>query len=187
MDVVFSGETAPEFVRWLGSAPHRRRPHLLILDLLAERQADVTSALIRHLLALHLRIVILSALASPPLVRGALRAGVAVVVSKRDPEHAILSACRAALRGEEWMSAEAAAAIALDHDSPGLSIQEERALVLYASGLTLDQVGQAMNIRRDTVKQYLNRTRKKYAATGVTLKSQLDFGRLAWREGRIDP
>ena len=85
------------------------------------------------------------------------------------------------------MSAEAAAAIALDHDSPGLSIQEERALVLYASGLTLDQVGQAMNIRRDTVKQYLNRTRKKYAATGVTLKSQLDFGRLAWREGRIDP
>lgn len=34
---VWSGETLPEFLRWLESAPAEVRPHLLLLDLMVER------------------------------------------------------------------------------------------------------------------------------------------------------
>jgi DNA-binding NarL/FixJ family response regulator len=108
-------------------------------------------------------------------------------VGKRDSEESILGAVRAALRGDEWMSPELATIIAGDSNRPKLSVQEERALLLYASGLTLQQVGDAMSISKETAKQYLDRTRKKYSASGVILKTQLDFGKAAWREGLIEP
>ena len=187
LELVYSGETAPDFLEWSRTVPRNRRPHLLILDLMVERQPSVEVETVEQLLAAGLRIVVLSALASPALVRAVIKAGVSSIVGKRDAEEAILAAIRAALRGEEWMSPEAATVIAGDPDRPELSIQEERALVLYASGLTLQQVGEAMNISKDTAKQYLDRTRKKYSEAGVTLRTQLDFGRLAWKEGLVDP
>ncbi|MBY6385405.1 response regulator transcription factor [Rhodococcus erythropolis] len=143
--------------------------------------------LVCKLLEAGLRIVVLSALASPSLVQSMIKAGVSAIVGKRDSEEAILSAVHAALRGEDWMSPELATIIAGDSNRPKLSIQEERALLLYASGLTLQQVGDAMNISKETAKQYLDRTRKKYSASGITLKTQLDFGKVAWREGLIEP
>jgi len=186
-EVVFSGSSAPELVDWLRSAPRDRRPHLLVLDLMVDRAPSVDVALVESLLGAGLRIVVLSALASPALVRGIVRAGVAGIVGKRDREEDILAAIRAVLRGEEWMTTELASVIAGDPARPSLSIQEERALVLYASGLTVEQVAAAMNIGRETAKQYLDRVRKKYAATGVPVSSKLDLGRIAWSDGYVDP
>lgn len=186
-EVVFSGSTAPEFLRWLRTVPQGRRPHLLVLDLMVERQPSVDVVLVRDLLSVGLRIVVLSALASPPLVRSVMQAGVAAIVGKRDQEEDILAAVRAALRGQEWMTTELASVIAGDPDRPRLSIQEERALVLYASGLTIQEVAEAMNIGRETAKQYLDRVKKKYAAAGVSVKTKLDYGRIAWQEGYLDP
>ena len=187
LELVFSGETALEFLEWSRSVPRDERPHLLVLDLMVERQPNVDVELVRQLLEAGLRIVVLSALASPSLVQSMIKAGVSAIVGKRDSEEAILAAVRAALRGEEWMSPELATIIAGDSNRPKLSVQEERALLLYASGLTLQQVGEAMNISKETAKQYLDRTRKKYSDSGVTLKTQLDFGKVAWREGLIEP
>ncbi|GAB2648721.1 response regulator transcription factor [Prescottella soli] len=187
LELVFSGETALEFLEWSRSVTRNERPHLLVLDLMVDRQPNVDVELVRKLLEAGLRIVVLSALASPSLVQSMIKVGVSAIVGKRDSEEAILAAVRAALRGEEWMSPELAAFIAGDSTRPKLSVQEERALLLYASGLKLQQVGDAMNISKETAKQYLDRTRKKYAASGVTLKTQLDFGRVAWREGLIEP
>lgn len=186
-EVVFSGTTAPEFVAWARTVPRERRPHLLVLDLMVDRQPSVDVELVASLLGAGLRIVVLSALASPPLVRGIVRAGVSGIVGKRDSEEDILAAIRAVLRDDEWMTSELASVIAGDPERPRLSIQEERALVLYASGLTVDQVGAAMNIGRETAKQYLDRVRKKYASAGITVSSKLDFGRIAWTEGYLDP
>ncbi|MCW2295515.1 response regulator [Rhodococcus erythropolis] len=187
LELVFSGETAPEFLAWSRSVPRNERPHLLVLDLMVERQPNVDVELVCKLLEAGLRIVVLSALASPSLVQSMIKAGVSAIVGKRDSEEAILAAVHAALRGEEWMSPELATIIAGDSNRPKLSIQEERALLLYASGLTLQQVGDAMNISKETAKQYLDRTRKKYSASGITLKTQLDFGKVAWRERLIEP
>ncbi|UOR01776.1 response regulator transcription factor [Leucobacter allii] len=186
-EIVFSGESAPDFVAWVQQAPRERRPHLLVLDLMVDRRPSVDVAVVEALLRAGLKIVVLSALASPPLVRGIVRAGVSGVVGKRDAEADILAAIRAVLRGEEWMTTELAAIIAGDPERPKLSVQEERALVLYASGLTIEQVASAMNIGRETAKQYLDRVKRKYRESGVPARTQLDLGRIAWSEGYLDP
>lgn len=185
--VVFSGESMPAFLRWLRGAPSSAHPQLLVLDLQIDRQPSVDVSLVSSLLRAGLRIVVLSALASPPLVRGVVRAGVQGVVGKRDSEEDVLSAIHAVLRGQEWMSTEAAGVIAGDPQRPTLSIQEERCLILYASGLTLDEVASTVNIKPDTAKQYLNRVRAKYSAVGVQARTKLDLTRIAWLDGYVDP
>ncbi len=185
--IVFSGESTPEFLAWLRQSVREERPHLLVLDLLIDRRPSVDVKLIEALLSAGLRIVVLSALASPPLVRSIVRVGVNGIVGKRDTEEDIITAVRAVLRGEEWMTTELAAIIAGDPDRPSLSIQEERALVLYASGLTIEEVAASMNLKRDTAKQYLNRVKAKYSAAGVPTRTKLDLSRIAWTDGYVDP
>ena len=186
-EIVFSGESAPEFVAWVRTVPTEQRPHLLILDLMVDRRPSVDVELVERLLAAGLRILVFSALASPALVRQIVRAGVTGVIGKRDSEADILTAVKACALGESWMSTELAAVIAGDSGRPQLSIQEERTLILYASGLTLDQVGEALNISRETAKQYLDRIKKKYSSSGVEVRTKLDFGRIAWSDGYLDP
>lgn len=186
-DIVFSGETAPDFVAWLKEVPKARRPHLLILDLMVDRGASVSVALVESLLRAGLKILVVSALASPPLVRSIVHAGVSGIVGKRDSEADVLAAIGAVLSGDVWMSPELAGIIASDASRPALSIQEERALVLYASGLRIADVARSMNISAETAKQYLGRVRAKYTAIGVQAQSQLDLGRIAWSDGYVDP
>jgi DNA-binding NarL/FixJ family response regulator len=186
-EVVFSGVSAPEFLQWSRTAPRDRRAQLLVLDLMVDRQPSVDVELVKAFLSAGLHVVVLSALASPPLVRSIVQAGVAAIVGKRDSEDDILAAVRAALRGEEWLTTELAVVIAGDPDRPRLSIQEERALVLYASGLTILQVAEVMNIGRETAKQYLDRVKKKYAHAGISVRSKLDYGKIAWQDGYLDP
>lgn len=186
-EIVFSGESAPDFDDWVRAAPASERPHLLVLDLMVDRRPSVDVDLVERLLAAGLRILVFSALASPGLVRRIVRAGVTGVVGKRDSEADVLAAVRACALGESWMSTELAAVIAGDSARPQLSIQEERSLVLYASGLTLEQVGAEMSISRETAKQYLDRVKKKYSSSGVEVRTKLDFGRIAWVEGYLDP
>ncbi|SJN10226.1 Two-component system, regulatory protein [Leucobacter sp. 7(1)] len=186
-EIVFSGESAPEFTTWVREAPASSRPHLLILDLMVDRKPSVDVGVVERLLGAGLRILVFSALASPLLVRRIVRAGVTGVVGKRDSESDVLAAVHACARGESWMSTELAAVIAGDSSRPQLSVQEERSLVLYASGLTLEQVGAEMAISPETAKQYLDRIKKKYSANGVQVRTKLDFGRIAWTEGYLDP
>src|SRR5690606_5522620 len=120
--------------------------------------------LVTALLDAGLRIVVLSALASPVLVRKIVQAGVNAIVGKRDSEEDVMAAIRAVLLGEVWITTELANVIAGDPDRPKLSIQEEQALVLYASGLSLDDVASTMNVSANTAKQYINRVKAKYTA-----------------------
>ncbi|MCI0158074.1 hypothetical protein KNO15_15340 [Leifsonia shinshuensis] len=186
-EVVFSGESTPEFLAWFTRAPSNQRPHLLVLDLMVERQPSVDVGVVQALLAAGHRIVVLSALASPPLVRRIAAAGVSAIVGKRDSEQDILDALRAAARGEEWMTTELATVIAGDPNRPRLSIQEERALVLYATGLSLDEVAAEMNVQPYTARQYINRVKAKYTAAGVQARTRLDLGRIAWSDGYVEP
>ncbi|MBL3699989.1 response regulator transcription factor [Leucobacter luti] len=186
-EIVFSGESAPDFTRWAEATPRSGRPHLLLLDLMVDRRPSVSPAQVEVMVKAGLKVLVLSALASPTLVRQVVRAGVSGVVGKRDSEADILAAIAAVLSGAEWMTPELASVIAGDPDRPALSVQEERALVLYASGLSVDEIGAAMNIGRATAKQYLDRVKKKYASVGVPVRSKLDYGRVAWADGYLDP
>lgn len=187
MKVVFSGESAPAFLTWLRESPRENHPQLLILDLMVDRAPSVDPGLVKAFIEAGLLIVVLSALASPALVRDVVQAGVHAVVGKRDSEDAVVSAIRAALDGESWMTTELASVIAADPSRPKLSIQEERALVLYASGLSLDDLAAVMNVSPNTAKQYINRVKAKYSAAGVEARTRLDLGRIAWAEGYVDP
>lgn len=182
-----SAHSLPDFVAWAKSVPREVRPHVLILDLMIEREPNVDVDVVEELIAGGLKVVVLSALASPALVRRVVRAGVHAIVGKRDPEDDIVAALHAVIEHREWMTTELASVIASDPDRPKLSGQEERALILYATGLTLDEVAAAIGVQRDTARQYLDRVRAKYEAAGRPARTKLELSKIAWADGYVDP
>lgn len=185
--VVATCSTLPEFSQWLEHAPDHQRPDLVILDLSVDRGPSVDPAAVRSLVDDGIRVLVLSALASPALVREVVRSGISGVVGKRDTEQAVIDAVWAVLHGGEWVTPELAAVIAGDRERPRLSDQEERALVLYASGLTLSEVAKALNVKPDTAKTYLTRVKAKYAAVGRPVRSKVDISRVAAADGYVEP
>ena len=185
--VVFHAETSREFAAWLAQRPQEQWPELLVLDLQVDRGESVQLEFVQALLRSGMKVVVLSALSSPAQVRDMVKAGVHAVLGKRDAEEDILAALAGVLSGKTWLTTELATVIAGDSGRTPLSGQEERALVLYASGLSVAQVGEAMNVQPSTAKQYLDRVRAKYTQVGVKASTQLDLGRIAWSEGLVDP
>lgn len=186
LSVVRSAETLPELMDWVVTTDARTRPHLVVLDLVVDRAPSVDPEDIRRLVRADVRVLVLSAMASPSLVREVLRAGVGGVVGKRDSEADVVAAVWAVLQRQHWITAELAAVMAGDNERPALSDQEERALVLYASGLTLDAVASSLGVQPGTAKKYLNRVKEKYAAVGRPARSKVDLHREAARDGLID-
>lgn len=184
--VVHSSETLSEFVVWLRSRSATEKPHLLVLDLVVERGPNVDPDVVRALVRSGIRVLVLSAMASPPLVREILRCGVDGIVGKRDPESDIVAAAWSILGGRHWVTPDLASVIATDERRPKLSGQEERALVLYASGLTLDAVASALDVKVETARTYLNRVKSKYAEAGRPVRSKVDLSRVAAVDGYID-
>ncbi len=184
--VVGSFETLPDFLTWCAVVDARRRPHLLVLDLIVDRRPHADPSVVRRLVDAGMRVLVLSAMASPVLVREMLHAGVTGVVGKRDPAESVVEAAWAVLRRERWMSPELANVIAGDVERPSLSIQEERALVLYASGLTLPEVAAVMNVQPETAKSYLARVKRKYAEVGRPVSTKLELSKVATADGLID-
>lgn len=186
LQVVWSGETLPAFQQWFATVPQRRRPHLLILDLLVERGPSVEPQQVLALTRSGVRVLVLSAMSSPELVRRVLRAGVRGVVAKRDPAEDVVGAIWTVLGRGQWLTPELVNVIGEDVDRPRLSVQEEQTLVLYASGLTLDEVAAALGVKKDTAKKYLSRVKAKYAAVGRPVRTKLDLNQAAQRDGYLD-
>ncbi len=66
-----------------------------------------------------------------------------------------------------------------------LSERERTALVLYASGLTMDQVAISMKIASSTANEYIDRSRAKFRAVGKAARTKVDLRRLAAEEGLL--
>lgn len=184
LSVVCSCQSLPEFVDWLARRPSGR-PDLLMLDLSVDRGPDADPDVVQSLVESGLKVLVLSALASRSQVRAVLRAGVSGVLGKRDREEDIVAATWAVLRGRPWITPDLAAVIAGDADRPTLSDQEERAVVLYASGLTLAAVADSIGVGAETAKTYLARAKAKYAAVGRPVRSKVDLGRIAREDGLL--
>lgn len=183
---IWSGETMPEFLAWLDGTQERDRPHLLLLDLMVERGPSVNPEQILTVQRQGIKVLVISALASPALLRRVIKAGVGGVVGKRDSEADIVAAIWTALGQGNWMTPELACVIAGDDSRPAISEQEERALVLYASGLTLDSVADAMGIKADTAKKYLSRVKIKYADAGRPVTSKIELNEVARQDGFLE-
>lgn len=129
-------------------------------------------------------VVVVSAAANPSAVQASLLAGAGAYVTKRNSLADVTEAVRSTLTGRGWMSPDVALAM-LKSPAVELSEQEKRALVLYASGLTLDVVARRMGITPSTVKQYLDRVRDKYTAAGIAARTKIELYRVAQSEGLL--
>jgi DNA-binding NarL/FixJ family response regulator len=67
-----------------------------------------------------------------------------------------------------------------------LSEQEQKALVLYASGLKLESVARRMNVAPSTVKSYLDRVRDKYREAGIEARTKTSLYKVARDEGLLN-
>ena len=129
-------------------------------------------------------VLVVSALASPALIRTALSLGVVGYVTKSGDPDEISIAVQAACRGESYTSSEATAAIMSEvTTSVGLSEQERRAMVLYASGMKMRSVANAMGVTEGTAREYIKRMRAKYDRAGTPLSTKTDIYRMAVQEG----
>lgn len=130
-------------------------------------------------------VVVVSAMAQPEAVQAALAAGASAFVAKRSSLRSLTTAVQTVLDGGTWIPPDLAGAVLRSPGSVELSAQEKRALVLYASGLTLDMVARRMEIAPNTVKHYLDRVRDKYTAVGISARTKVQLNQVARSEGLL--
>jgi two-component system, NarL family, nitrate/nitrite response regulator NarL len=134
-------------------------------------------------------VLVLSVSGKPPAVRAAMRAGALGYVLKNEPTESIRAAVKDVAAGRAWISPQLAYIFATDDsvERPELSQQETRALQLYATGMQLKLVARKMGIGEETVKQYLNRVREKYARAGRAAPTKLELYHRAVEDGHLPP
>jgi two-component system uhpT operon response regulator UhpA len=115
--------------------------------------------------------------------RACLTAGAQAFVSKRQDTRRLVTTVRAVTGDRGLHSVPADVDSQEDVVGIRLSSQEQRALVLYASGLTVPQVALRMQLAPSTVKQYLDRVRDKSRVAGRIARTKTDLYRLARVQG----
>jgi DNA-binding NarL/FixJ family response regulator len=145
-----------------------------------------TVAIVAIIAAKGARILVVSALGQAETIQSVMISGAHGYMSKRANDAQFKEAIEAVKLGEDWMSPEVAAAIAsIKTGRVNLSNQERKALVLYASGLKLETVARRMGLAPSTVKEYLDRVRAKYDATGLDARTRMDLYHAARSEGLL--
>lgn len=162
----------------------RPLPDIVLLDLnLGTHIAD--ASMVATLQSRGCRVLVVSALTSTDLLVPLLDAGVSGVVSKRESPETLVRAIRTVLDDGLWTSPEIAALLVSTTMRPQLSAAQERVLVLYASGMTMESVARHLGIGIGTVNTHLKRARAKYAEVGRAMPSRVDVYREARRDGLI--
>ena len=128
-------------------------------------------------------VLLLSALADPPAVRAGIDAGALGFVPKRASSEVLREAVVTVASGEVHLTAELAGILVAGSDVPGLSPREIEALRLYAAGLKVASVARRMDVSPSTAKEYLDRVRAKYSATGRPARTRSELQRAAERDG----
>ncbi|WP_067818457.1 response regulator [Actinomadura kijaniata] len=191
-DVVLSGVRV-----WLEQAPHPIEVVAAATDLDGlDPTADVLITDLRvggqlvldriaDLAAAGCHVVVFSRHAEAPLVRRAEQAGALAFVCKesREGRAHLVEAVLAAARGKPYTAPSRAGATAARR--PHFSEQELRTMRLWLGGLTRAAVARQMGISEHTVKQYLERARRKYAQAGREAPTRIDLYREAQRDGIV--
>jgi DNA-binding NarL/FixJ family response regulator len=85
-------------------------------------------------------------------------------------------AVKSVLDGHEWISPVLGKALTQSKSiSDKLSAQEKKAIILYASGLKLEVVARRMDVAPSTVKQYIDRAKEKFRASGVPVSTKTEL------------
>jgi two-component system nitrate/nitrite response regulator NarL len=162
--------------------------HVVLLDLDLGDGSTVERN-VAAILASGAAVLVLAASDRPVSVRAAMRAGALGYVLKDEATSEVRAAIRAVAAGKDWISPRLAYIFATDDDPdrPMLSLQETRALGLYATGMPMKSVARRMSISEETAKQYVARVREKYARAGRAAPTKLELYHRAVEDGHLPP
>ena len=132
-------------------------------------------------------VLVISALNNFESVKSAFSMGATGFVSKDSQTDELGRAIKSVLRGEEWISPTLSSALSAKQSAVDqLSNQEKKAVILYASGLKLELVARRMNVAPSTVKQYIDRAKAKFQATGIEVRTKTQMYKVLRDEGLLN-
>lgn len=180
LTVEHSVSTVTEYLTASGTAP----VDIVVLDLSLGDGTDVTGNVmaVRHSGP---AVLIHSIADRMALVREALAAGAEGVIPKSSPTDVVISSIEKVASGDVLNNLEWASAIEADHEFAAVQLgrRERDVLHLYASGLPMKQVAMQLGVAPSTVKQHLDRIRRKYVEVGRPAPTKVDLLRRAIEDG----
>ncbi|MFE7846100.1 response regulator transcription factor [Microbacterium sp. NPDC057407] len=182
-EVVFSGSTVTDYLKWRSST-HSAPADVVVLDLTLGDGTTVTEN-VRRLVLDGSSVIIHSVADRPAAVREALAAGAAGVVSKSSRIDDVMAAVGTVARGEPLNNVEWASAVEGDREfaDAQLSAREREVLRLYAAGLPLKMVADRLGVAYSTAKENITRVRVKYVEVGRPAPTKVDLLRRAMEDG----
>ncbi|WP_375389883.1 response regulator [uncultured Amnibacterium sp.] len=187
---------APDFdvvltaTSWLQLVHSPLFPTDLVLIDVQLREPVSIEARVRTCRAAGATVIVLTGLDTPDLRERALRAGAAAFLGKSRPLGEVLAAAREVMGLtpgrtpvlREWRPLPRAAEAV---GRPRLSLGEEAALRLYASGRSTREVAAEMRVQFETAKTYLRRVREKYARVDRPASRKAELIQRALEDGYI--
>ena len=165
----------------------RPEPDVIVLDL--ELSGQMITEEIPGLVAGGRRIVVFSAHVDPGIILAVLEAGAYAYVTKDEGRDHLVETIVAAASDRPHVTRSQAQAMLADTrpGRPALSAQERQALLLWFQGMSKASVGRRMAITENTVRQYIDRARMKYAATGRPAPTKDALLARAIEDGLVHP
>jgi DNA-binding NarL/FixJ family response regulator len=135
------------------------------------------------------RVLVYSIADNVRMLRRALAGGADGVCRKAEPIAETVEAIVSVAAGRQVISQEILAAIEGDahYVAAALGRREREVLSLYAAGLEIPQIGRALYITENSVKEYLKRIRAKYTQVDRPAASKLELFRRAVEDGIVPP
>ena len=174
-----------------GAEAVRRAVHedvdLAVLDITMPGMTGIQAAQELSRLRPRLRTLILSMHDSEQYFLEAIRAGASGYVLKSVADHDLITACRAAMRGEPFVYPAVERSLlgrvlADDESSAVLTGRESQILALIADGHTSREIAEMLVISPRTVERHRENLRHK-----LGLRNRVDLTRYAIRAGLISP
>ena len=161
------------------------RADVLIVDL--ELKCGMVIEQIARLAAAGHRIVVFSGHNKPELINKVIDVGASSYLTKEEGPAHLVEAVVAAAHDRPYVTPSHAGEILADTsvNRPRLAPKEVDALRLWFQGMSKASVGRRLNIAEETVKDYINRARVKYANVGRPAPSKAALLARALEDGLI--
>ena len=186
---------APEFevvltaTSWLQLVHDPLFPTDLVFIDVQLREPVSIEARVRTCRAAGAKVIVLTGLDTADLRDRALRAGAAAFLGKSRPLGDVVAVAREVMGllpgrsvQRDWRPLPQAAEPV---ERPKLSLGEEAALRLYASGRSTNEVAAEMRVQFETAKTYLRRVREKYARAGRPASRKAELIERATEDGYL--
>ncbi|MCO5293331.1 MAG: response regulator [Homoserinimonas sp.] len=175
---------------WLGLVQSHRFPtDLIFLDFQLKESISI-EARVRTCRAAGMKVIVLSSFDTSDTKDRALAAGAEVFLTKSLPLQEVMAVARTVMGmpavsepPEGWLSPAPGTP---ESKSVKLSQSEKRALILYVSGMSTQEVAEKMDVQFETAKTFLRRIRQKYARAGKVASKRNDLLLRAAEDGYLE-